>query len=225
MRTDVICKRSDGVRNANDFNREYMYRVWCDEAAAAEKPRKDSFIKNVIFYSILFIIVALAFFYSGNHNSGKKFGPFAYNTVLTESMKSIYPPGSLITSWSIKPGEPLKAGLENGTDIVFIKDEKGTVVVHRIIEIMADYEDSGQRAFRTQGVDNPDPDTWVTYEGNVIGRVTWHAPYVGDILAAIGSSFLWIIAAIAILVLLAALLKTAFGKETPQHEVVPRFHP
>ena len=170
-------------------------------------------IKNVIFYSILLIMVILAFFYSGNKNPGKKFGPLAYNTVLTTSMNSVYPKGSLIASWTIKSGESLKAGLENGTDIVFLKDKKGTLVVHRIIEIMEDYEDSGQRAFRTQGVNNPAPDPWVTYEGNVVGRVIWHIPYAGNVLAQISKNIILVVVVIAAVSIIITLLKFAVKKE------------
>ena len=209
-----ILYQGSSIRTANTFNNEYMYRIWLDETSAASKPRKNAVIRSIIFYSILFIMVVLAFFYSNNNSPGKKFGSFAYNTVLTESMKSVYPPGSLITSWAVKPGEPLKAGMENGTDIVFVKDESCTVVVHRIIEIIEDYEESGQRAFRTQGVDNPEPDHWITYEGNVIGRVMWHMPYAGDILAFIGENILWVIIIITVLTAILTLMKIAFRKET-----------
>ena len=212
LKTAIICTNGDSIRNANDFNREYMYRIWCGEVEAADKPRKGAVIKSVVFYAVLLAMIVLAFFYSGSSEPGKRFGSFAYNTVLSDSMQSVYPEGSLITSWAIKPGEPLKAGLEDGTDIVFLR-EGGATVVHRIIEIMEDYGDSGQRAFRTQGVDNPIPDTWITYEGNVIGRVTWHLPYAGNILAAIGANILWVVLIIAALILILTLFKTALKRQ------------
>ncbi|MCL2512575.1 MAG: signal peptidase I [Oscillospiraceae bacterium] len=212
MNTYVICKQGEKVRDVNDFNREYMCGVWCGEMEAANKPAKGAAVKSAVFYIILLVMVGLAFFHSGDKNSGKRFGPFSYNTVLTSSMQSVYPQGSLITSWAVNPGEPLNAGLEKGTDIVFVKDNN-TVVVHRIIEIMADYEDSGQRAFRTQGVDNPLPDSWVTYEGNVIGRVTWCLPYAGNILGAVADNILWVIFIIILLALILAFFKIAFKKQ------------
>jgi len=157
-------------------------------------------------------MVVFAFIYSGNKEPGKKFGSFAYNTVLTESMNSVYPQGSLITSWAVKPDEPLMAGLREGTDIVFVKDEEGKVIVHRIIEIIEDYEDKGWRGFRTQGVDNPEPDPWVVDEPNIIGRVTWHLPYAGNILALIADNVLWVVLIIAVFTIILTLLKAAFKK-------------
>ena len=204
------------MRTVKQFNEEYTYQLWQDETAAAQQTNsKGRTVRSIIFYSVLIMAVLFAFIYSGNNAGGRKFGPFAYNAVLTSSMQSVYPQGSLITSWAIKPGDPLRAGLENGTDIVFTKQD-GTVVVHRIIEIMKNYEDSGQRAFRTQGVDNPSPDSWITYEGNVIGRVTWHIPYAGAALTFVSQNIVWVILIIVVISVLITLLKVVFKKETPQ---------
>ena len=200
------------LRTVCDFNREYYYKLWQEEVAAMSKPRKGATIKSAVFYSVLLILVMLAFFYSGNRDPGKSFGPFAYNTVLTTSMQSVYPQGSLITSWEIGPNEQLSTGLYNGTDIVFV-NENGQVIVHRIIEIMENYEETGQRVFRTQGVENPDPDPWLTGEINVIGRVTWHAPVVGGVMAMISANVLWVVLIIVVLSVLITLLQVVFRKE------------
>jgi signal peptidase I len=202
------------IRTVKDFNKEYLYRCWLEETKNAGRSTKGAAVKNILFYSALAVMVLLAFFYSGNRQPGKRFGPFAYNVVLTTSMNSVYPQGSLITSWAVKQNEPLEAGLANGTDIVFIKDDEGTVVVHRIIEIMEDYENSGQRAFRTQGVDNPSPDTWITYEGNVVGRVTGHVPYLGAVMMLVAENIFYVVGGIAVLAVLFALWKAALKKES-----------
>ncbi len=195
------------------FNREYEYNRILEEIRAQEAPTKSTLIKNAVFYAVLIVAVLVAFIYSGNNDNGKRFGPFAYSTVLTRSMDSVYPKGSLVMTWQLKPGEELKAGLDIGTDIMFTLDESGTTYVHRIIEIIENYEESGQRGFKTQGVDNPSPDNWVAYEGNIVGRVTWHVPYMGDILAFIGENILWVCVFIAVLFAIATLLKIVFSKE------------
>jgi signal peptidase len=200
------------VRTANDFNKEYLYGVWRAELEAANQPRKGQAVRNAVFYAALLGMVLFAFFYSGEENTGKSFGPFAYSRVLTGSMQSVYPKGSLITSWAVKPDEPLKAGLADGTDIVFTKED-GTTVVHRVIEIFDDYEDTGMRAFRTQGVDNPEPDAWITGEINVIGRVTWHVPYVGDALAFVAENIVWVAAILVVLFVIGTMLSFALRKE------------
>ena len=204
------------VRTVNDFNKEYLYGCWLEEASETQS-QKGKTIKSAAFYCALAITILLSFFYSDSSIPGKRFGPFAYNRVLTPSMSSVYPQGSLITSWAVKPRDELTAGLGGGTDIVFVKED-GTVVVHRIIEIMENYEESGFRAFHTQGVNNSAPDTWITHEKNIIGRVTWHLPYAGNILAIIADNIIWVIFIIAGTSALITMLKIVFKKETPLSE-------
>ena len=207
----------DTAKTLTQVNRDYGYHCYLEESKA--KPNsKGAIIKSAIFYSVLIIAVIFAFVWSGDDNSGKRFGPFSYNTVLSDSMTSVYPRGSLVASWAVKPDEPLKAGLADGNDIVFsMKD--GKTVVHRIIEIIDNYEDSGQRAFVTQGVNNSRPDDEMVFEGNVIGRVTWHIPYVGSILAFIADNLLWFAAGIVGLFALSSLLRIVFKKEEPQKHI------
>ena len=195
----------------DDFNRAYSNGRRPDGVRPVPHTGKGRIIKNALFYAALVLAILLAFFNYGNKNVGKHFGPFAYNTVLTDSMRSVYPKGSLITSWAVKPDEPLKAGLADGTDIVFTKQD-GTVIVHRIVQIMDDYEGGGQRAFKTQGVDNPSPDTWITYEGNVIGRVTWHVPYAGEVLTLIAANIVWVVLFIVVLFAAVSLWRIVYKK-------------
>ncbi|MDR1805760.1 MAG: signal peptidase I [Clostridium sp.] len=202
-------------RNITDFNREYEFKLWLREEEELRKPRKGAVVKSILFYGFLLAMVTAAFFFS-NTQGGKQIGPFAYNNVLSESMQSVYPKGSLVVSWAVKSVDELSAGLADGTDIVFLKED-GQIVVHRIIEIMDNYEDSGLTAFRTQGVENDLPDSWVTYAGNVVGKVIWHLPYLGGVLAFIADNLLWVILSIVVIFSIIALLRFVFGKEdTPQ---------
>jgi signal peptidase len=203
------------IRTVNDFNKEYLYRCWCDEIKAAGQPSRGATIRSAVFYTVLATMVLLAFFYSGDKNPGKRFGPFAYNTVLSPSMQDVYPQGSMVFSWAIKPDEPLRAGLADGSDIVFLI-EGNIVVVHRIIEIISDYENLGIRVFRTQGVNNNNPDSWLVYEGNIVGRVTGHVPYAGMILSMIADNIFWVIGGIVFICALVTLLKIVFSKEDPK---------
>ena len=190
---------------------------------AAKQPPKGAAIKSAIYYLVLVILVLLVLFYSqkDEENPSRTFGPFAYHTVLTKSMQSVYPKGSLILSWDIgtAPISDLKAGLADGTDIVFMNPDKD-VIVHRIIEIYDEYEDMGLgRGFVTQGTNNPRPDVWsdgttVTLEPRVIGRVIYCIPYAGDILAFIGENVKLFIGGIAIIFVLSMLIKIIISKDT-----------
>jgi len=199
-----------------EFNREYTYKCYVEETTP-EAPKKNAPIKTTVFYSALIIIVLFTFFWSNNNAAGKRFGPFAYNSVLSTSMQSAYPKGSLVASWAIKPDDKLKAGLADGDDIVFVT-ESGKIIVHRVVEIMENYDDSGLRAFRTQGIENSAPDTFITYEGNIIGRVVWHTPHVGKILASISENFFLIIAIITVVCIFVYLLKIAILGNAPKKE-------
>jgi len=200
------------ARTISDFNREYLYRCWVEEVEAARRPQKGRIIKSAAFYLMLTTVVLLAFFYAGNDEQGKRFGPFSYHVVLTNSMQSAYPQGSLIFSWAIRPGDSLAAGLAGGDDIVFVKED-GMLVVHRIIEVMPNYENSGMRAFKTQGTESALPDSWITFEGNVVGRVMGHIPVVGNFLIIIADNILWMVAIIIVICVIITLLKIAFAKE------------
>lgn len=203
------------MRTVNTFNKEYMYKTWLKEVESAEKPTQGAMARNIIFYGVLICIVIFAFFSNTDGSGAKRFGPFSYNTVLTTSMQSVYPQGSLILSWAVGQNEPLYAGLENGSDIVFVRDND-QVVVHRIVNIYENYDGSGQRAFNTQGVDNPSPDSWITFEGNVLGKVIFCVPYLGTILLLIGDNVLWIIGAIVLATLALTLWKVAFSKDSDE---------
>jgi hypothetical protein len=87
---------------------------------------------------------------------------------------------------------------------------------------MEDYENSGQRAFRTQGVDNPSPDPWITYEGNIVGRVTWHVPYLGAAMALVAENIFYVVGGIAALAVLFALWKSVLKKDSGQLTVKER---
>lgn len=206
------------MRTVNTFNKEYLYQEWLKEMESAGKPAKGQTVRNIIFYGFLLCVVLFAFFSNVNgENGAKRFGPFSYNTVLTTSMQSVYPQGSLILSWSVGQNEPLYAGLESGSDIVFVR-ETGTVVVHRIVQIYEDYDGSGQRAFNTQGVDNPSPDSWITFEGNVIGKVFFCVPHLGTILVLIGDNVLLIAGAIVLVTITLSLWKVFLAKDPDEEE-------
>jgi signal peptidase len=203
------------MRTVRDFNGEYAYGCWRREEAAVA-PVRETLVRNAVFYALLLGVVIFAFVRSsGDGGAGKRFGPLAYNTVLTSSMASVYPVGSLVVSWTVKEGEAVSAGLEGGDDIVFTRGD-GTVVVHRIIEVLEDYGDDGRRGFRTQGVNNTAADPDITDERNVVGRVVWSVPYAGAALAFIAGHIAGVVAAVILFSAVFSLWKAATKKETSE---------
>ena len=118
-------------------------------------------------------------------------------------MQSEIPQGSFILVKAVDP-----TTLKVGDDITYFENES-KVVTHRIIDISIDYEDSGQLGFHTKGVDNPAPDDYVTYEGNVIGKVIWHVPYLGFGLELVAGHLFIAVGIFVVLFIIAVLLKTA----------------
>ena len=151
-----------------------------------DKSKKASIISDVIFYMTLIMLVALAFVFSGGDGSSRQLGGYRLFEVLTSSMESVYPRGSIILVKETPAGE-----LVVGDDITFLREDN-SVITHRIIEIKEDYENSGQRGFVTKGVDNAAPDEEVVLAQNVVGRVVRGFPRVGTILNWIGSN-LWLV--------------------------------
>lgn len=106
--------------------------------------------------------------------------------VLTGSMETEIPKGSLIvTHWT----DPDK--LEVGDDITYMINST-TTITHRIIEVKEDYADTGERAFVTQGVCNPNPDKEPVAAVNVVGKVIFHSYMLGRLLGFIQEHWLWI---------------------------------
>jgi len=125
-------------------------------------------------------------------------GSYQYFEVLTTSMQSVYPRGSLVLVKSIDTDK-----LQIGDDITFYKDSS-TTITHRIIAITENYDGSGNRGFVTKGVENAEPDSGLADERNVVGIVIWHVPYLGALLSWLGEN-LWLL-----LVIFGSLLACSF---------------
>lgn len=94
-------------------------------------------------------------------------------TVLTSSMEPTYPPGTLVVVRSVDPDD-LRIG-----DVITYQLESGRpeVVTHRVVAITTDT--SGERTFRTQGDNNPQPDPAPVVGGQVQGTVWYAVPLIG----------------------------------------------
>ncbi len=103
------------------------------------------------------------------------FGGYSAFVVLTGSMEEVIPKGSLVFTKKVDPLE-----LNVGDDITYMVSES-TTVTHRIIEIEENYLGTGERAFRTQGVMNKDPDRNPVAAVNVVGKVIYHNKALGTV--------------------------------------------
>ena len=163
-----------------------------------QKGRKASVISDIIFYLALVAMVAFAVLFSRGAFGSQTVGGYRFYEVLTTSMDSVYPRGSLILIEEVDANE-----LVVGDDITFVKGS-GDLITHRIEEIKENHEGSGSRAFVTKGVDNAAADADVVLAEEIVGKVVKGFTGLGAALSLIGSN-LWIV-----LVLFLALMALSF---------------
>ena len=125
-------------------------------------------------------------------------------------MQAEIPKGSLVIAQQVDPKT-----LQIGDDITFMANPT-TTVTHRIIGIIEDYEDTGQRAFQTQGIMNDEPDAQPVPAVNVVGKVIFHSEVLGQIAGFMGQYWLFILFAAAVVIGLTVILKRIYQKEPKQ---------
>lgn len=123
---------------------------------------------NIITTTLLVLILLLAFALVGI----RLFGIAPY-TVLSGSMEPTYHVGSLIyvkkvDVQSLQKGDPLTYVIEGGT-----------VVTHRIVEVLPDYGEDGSPGFRTKGDNNAVEDGTPVHARNVLGKPLFTIPLLG----------------------------------------------
>ena len=96
-------------------------------------------------------------------------------TVLSGSMEPTYHVGSLIYVKKVSPYE-----LRVDDPITYVI-EGGTIVTHRIIEIIPDEDDPTVIRFRTKGDNNNTPDGDPVHSNNIIGKPVFTIPVLGYI--------------------------------------------
>jgi len=156
-------------------------------------PSHAILISEIIFYvALIAMVLCTGLFFSGNVGN-KTIGNYRFLEMLTPSMQSVYPKGSLLLVDEVPIDE-----LNIGDDISYIKDDF-TIVTHRIEQIEEDYKGTGTRAFVTKGIDNPVNDPDEILAEMVIGRVSKSIPVLGAVLSWVARNLLFILMAFLIL--------------------------
>lgn len=145
-----------------------------------KRPQRHRKWGDILFYGVLLVVVVVVLVWKGNATSSvRTFAGFSAFTVLSGSMETEIPKGSLILVRQVDPNT-----LQVGENITYMRDAE-TTITHRIVEIVEDYQQSGQRAFRTQGIMNSEPDKQLVPAVNVVGKVVFHSYVLGQIVDAI----------------------------------------
>lgn len=189
-------KNKVGSTDENNINQNN------EEKKNKNKKKKGTLFGSILFYSMLILLVLVAFFIRSNSN-GKpnSIAGFSAFTVLTGSMESEIPKGSLIITQSVDPNT-----LKIGDDITYMSGPTSTIT-HRIIGITENYLDTGQRGFETQGVMNAEPDKEIVASVNVVGKVIFHNKVLGDISTYASDNWPFLLFIVVIIVALFIILK------------------
>lgn len=130
--------------------------------------QKWKLVLRIVFNVLVVLVVLLAFLLHGM----QLFGVRSY-TVLSGSMETAYPTGSMIYVTKADPNE-----LQVGDAITFYLSN-GAVATHRIIELVPDEEDAAIVRFRTKGDANKVADGTLVAKESVIGKPVFCIPYLG----------------------------------------------
>ena len=170
-----------------------------------KKGRAGKIIGEVVFYGLLLLLIAAVLFIrTTSDGAPKSLAGYSGMIVLTESMQSEIPKGSLVIAKTVEPET-----LQIGDDITYMANQT-TSVTHRIIGIIENYEGTGQRAFQTQGIMNAQPDSQPVPAVNVVGKVVFHSEILGNIASLIGSYWPLLLFALAVVFVLIYVLGRIF---------------
>lgn len=167
---------------------------------------------NTIFYLAIAAVFAVSFTYLSEGNGTRPFLGFSLYEVLTDSMESAIPQGSMVVAHKTDAQK-----IEIGDDITYLIGENSSIT-HRVIGIIENYENTGARAFETMGVDNEKPDQEAVWAKNVIGKVIFHVPRAGKILNNIKEHWLLLLLPLCGILIFASLLKFVFTKERSEEK-------
>lgn len=182
-------KSIDTQKSIDQSNRKDETCLDFEESFSAKgSSKKKSLWKDVAFYAVLVaLVIGVLIFKSNGNGAPTSFAGYSAFTVLSESMQSEIPKGSLVITKQIEP-----QGLNIGDDITYMNGPD-TTVTHRIIGIIEQYQDTGQRAFITKGIMNDDPDKAPVPAVNIVGKVVFHDYTLGQILEFIQQYWYFII--------------------------------
>jgi len=176
--------------------------------------RRKSRITGAVFYTVLVVIVIAVIFLTNAGGAPRHVFGISVFDVLTGSMQSEIPQGSLVIDRYVDP-DTLKAG----DDITYLFSVNETIT-HRIAAIYENYDNTGQRGFQTKGVDNDAPDKSIVPAVNVVGKVIFHIPVLGRVLQWINGNIRILLISAAVIgglvILLYNLLRWIFKPE--RHE-------
>lgn len=185
--------------------------------AKQKKARKTKrgWIGDLIFYVLLFgMVIGALVLKDIDNDAPKSIAGISVFSVLTGSMENEIPKGSLVVTKHVEPSE-----LNIGDDITFMANET-TTITHRIVGIIENYKETGQRAFETKGTMNKEKDKLPVPAVNVIGKVIYHNYTLGQIRDFISQNVIIILVMLVLIWALIYVLRSIFKKDTEETDEI-----
>lgn len=161
-------------------------------------------ISGSLFYGALILAILAALVYSNGPGEVKNLLGFSYFTVMTPSMQSSIPTGSLIITRKVAADS-----LEVGDVITFFSTNSDTTITHRIVEIVS----GDGLQFRTKGDDNNTEDPDLVPSGRIVGKVVFHVGTLGKLMLALQEHIAWVLALFFLTLLTSFALQQLLRKE------------
>jgi len=188
--------------------------LWANTAIIQLTPKRRKrawkAISGVLFYGALVMIVLAAFVFSGSPGTVRDLFGFSHFTVVSPSMQSAIPVGSLIITR--RPASP--AELQVGDVITYFDSARTETITHRIVEI-----DPVNWQFTTKGDNNPGNDPEPIPADLLVGRVVWHVRGVGQVMLFLQQNLVWVIIIFAIFVVLSFTLQVLLRREEDEKQL------
>lgn len=173
-----------------------------------KKKGKGSVLSDILFYITIAIVIVCGTMYGGlSSGAPKSFAGYSVFTVLTSSMQREIPKDSLVITKVTEPSE-----LRVGDDITYLVNPT-TTVTHRIVGIVENYENTGQRAFQTKGIMNDVADKDPVPAANVVGRVIYHNHTLGKIATFVTDNIVPLIIFLVLFIIFFAVFKKVLQKK------------
>jgi len=169
-------------------------------------------ISDMLFSLAVIMILFIVLVPGSNDGTPKTIFNYSYFTVVSPSMQDEIPQGSFILVKNIDP-----LALTTGDNITYMAD-RSTSVTHKIVGIYENYDNSGTRGFQTQGVNNPNPDSEIVYEANIVGKVIFVLPAAGVVLSYLNENVFLIFILFGLCVLFSFFLRGVFAKSAKRKQ-------
>jgi signal peptidase I len=143
---------------------------------------------NIAVFMLVVVIIVSVYMFRGDMRATAPPMILGHSAliVMSGSMESAYPRDSLIVIRQVNPDN-----LNVGDDITYLT-ATNMVITHRIVEVIESYGLGGERGFRTQGIENRQPDTEIVFAPNVIGRVIYGNVFLGNVVVFLRNNIIFV---------------------------------